>query len=459
MFKKKELNLLEGPLFPKILSFAIPLIITNLIQTLYNSADMLIVGLSNVSGAIGAIGTTSPLIHLILNVFNGLSVGCGIIVARFIGENSPDKVNKAVHTSIITALYSGIFCMLIGYFLSTPILAKMGDSGHILELASTYTKIYFLGVPFLAVTNFLIAIFRAKGDTETPLKVLMSTGLENVILNFIFVVFCKKSVDGVALATSISNITSMIVLWIILSKDNSVCRLNIKNLKLDIPTFWLVVYNGVPSGIQASMFSFSNLIIQSSIININNITYPGGSFIIDGNSSAASIEGIASTVTGSIMQTSMTFTSQHYGAKSYKRLKKVILNCYIVGFALATISSVLLLSLKTPLLHLYISEPKALEAGYTRMVSMLSLYFLYGSVEVGQGLLRGLNKSIQTTVISVLGIGISRIIWVDLVVSKSQTLKTLFVSYPLSWFLTGAVYLILILNTLKHIDWEKTDKK
>lgn len=451
MFQKKDLILLEGPILPKILSFAIPLIITNLIQTLYNAADMLIVGLSDVSGAIGAIGTTTPLVHLILNLMNGLSVGCGIIVARYIGEDSPEKVKKAVHTSVITAFYSGILCLFIGLFFCRPILAKMGDSGHILDLASTYTRIYFYGVPFLAITNFLIAIFRAEGDTETPLKILVATGFENLVLNYIFVVFFHMSVDGVALATSISNLTSMVVLWIILSRQTGICRLSFKDLRFDKNSFWLIMYNGIPSGIQASMFSFSNIIIQSSIININNIAFPGGSSIIDGNSAAASLEGIASTVTGSIMQTSMTFTSQHYGARSFERLKKVVLNCYLVAFALAIISGYTLILFRKPLLSLYISEPNALQAGYTRIIYMLSLYFIYGSVEAGQGLLRGLNKSIQTTIISILGIGISRIVWIELVVPKSPRLETIFISYPISWLLTGSVYLFLILHSIKRL--------
>lgn len=250
MIQSKDVDLLHGRLYSKILAYTLPLIVTNLVQMLYNAADVAIVGLSGVEGAIGAIGTTTALIHLLMGLFNGFALGSGVIVSRFIGEGNAQKVKLAVHTSVVTSLYSGIICMVLGLLVCKPVLSWMGDEGFILELASLYTKIYFFGVPFLSLTNFLISIFRAKGDTQTPLIILLSTGFLNVVLNLIFVVCFKMSVDGVALATTLSNVVSAVILVICLSRDNGVCHLSFSDLKTDKKSLKEIMRNGIPAGIQ-----------------------------------------------------------------------------------------------------------------------------------------------------------------------------------------------------------------
>jgi len=443
-------NLLEGPLIGKIFAFVIPLMITNLLQTFYSAADMIVVGMSNVDGAIGAIGTTTAMIALVLNVFSGFAVGSSVVVARSIGERNEEKTQKAVHTSLLTGLISGIFCMIIGLFVSRPILRLLGDQGHILDLATLYTKIYFLGVPFLALTNFLISIFRAKGDTKTPLYVLSVSGILNVILNLLFVLSFGMSVDGVAIATAISNFVSAAVLLYLLGKDTGWCRFSFKNLTMDRRALKDIIYNGIPAGVQGALFSISNMIIQSSIIGLNNILCPGGSNIIDGNAAGASLENFAYTATNSVCQAAITFTSQHFGAKKFKRIGKVMASCYLVTFIIAEIVSLFIIIFRIPLIHCYITEPYAVQTAEIRLYIMVIPYCLLAFMEVGSGTLRGLNKSMLSTIVSLLGSCVLRILWIATVFKAYPTLEIVYLSYPISWGVTALCHLILSLKTRKH---------
>ncbi len=244
-------NLLEGPLFSKILLFSLPLMATNLLQMLYTAADMMIVGMSGVEGAIGSIGTTGSFIHLVLHLFVGLSVGANVVVARNIGRNDQNRVENSVHTSILVGLFSGILCGLVGIIISRSFLAFLGDEGFVLDLATLYCRIYFAGVPFLALTNFQIAILRAEGDTRTPLYILAFTGLLNVGLNLLFVLVFHMSVDGVAIATVISNAVSTILLAIRLMNDSGMCRISLPKLKIDYSSMKEIFRDGLPAGIQA----------------------------------------------------------------------------------------------------------------------------------------------------------------------------------------------------------------
>ncbi|MBP5161712.1 MAG: MATE family efflux transporter [Spirochaetales bacterium] len=441
-----DTDLLHGPLLGKIFAFVLPLMITNLIQNLYNAADMVIVGMSDVDGAIGAIGTTAAMVNCILNLFMGFAVGASVMVARAIGERNPDKTTKAVHTALVIGMISGIAAMVLGLFISRPILILLGDQGHILELAHLYTKIYFIGVPFIAVTNFFISIFRAKGDTKTPLVILTITGLLNVVLNLLFVVAFHMSVDGVALATTISNLASMIALAMVLRKDKGWCRLELRKLRIEKYALKGIIYNGFPAAIQGVLFSLSNMIIQSSIININNRQFPGGSDIIDGNAAGQSIESFAYVATNSVCQAAVTFTSQHYGGKKYHRMGKVIRDCYIASFMIAEIMSLSILFLRIPLAHIYLDSPHAIEACSIRLLHTLSAYFTLASMDTGSGIVRGLNRSIMSTVVSLLGSCVLRIIWIMTLARIYPTLGMVYISYPISWAITGLCHFIVAMT-------------
>ena len=439
--RMKDTDLLHGPLLGKIFAFVLPLVATNLLQNLYNAADMIVVGLSHVDGAIGAIGTTTAMINAVINLFLGFAVGSSVMVARAIGERNERKTSNAVHTSMLVGLVSGLFTMVLGLLMSRRMLILLGDKGHILELADLYTRIYFMGVPFIAMTNFLIAVFRAKGDTKTPLVVLTLTGLLNVGLNLLFVLAFHMSVDGVALATAIANFASMVVLGWILHNDEGWCRLQFRRIRLEKYSLKGIIYNGLPAGIQGVLFSLSNMLIQSNIIAINNRLCPGGSDIIDGNAAGASIESFAYVSTNSVCQAAVTFTSQHYGAHMVKRIRKVIRDCYFVSFLIAESISLLILLFRVPLARIYVSAPMAVKAATTRLFYMLFLYFTLAAMDTGSGIVRGLNRPILSTVITLMGSCVLRIVWIATAVRANQTLPMVYLSYPISWGVTGLCHL------------------
>ena len=268
--KNKTINMTEGPLFVKILLFTLPVMLTNLLQTFYSAADMMVVSLSDEENAVGAIGTTNAMIYLVLNIFMGLSIGANVIVARRIGAGDRRGVSRAVHTSLIAGLALGILGIGVGIPLARPLLAKLGARDDLLDLAVLYTKIHFLGLPFISLTNFLISIFRAKGDTRTPFRVLTVSGLFNVGFNLFFVLVVGLSVEGVALATAASNLLSTILLLWRLSKSRDACRFSFRRLRFDLRAFRDMTVVGLPASLQGVLFSISNMMIQSSVLQVNN---------------------------------------------------------------------------------------------------------------------------------------------------------------------------------------------
>ena len=444
----RDLNILEGPLLGKVFLFSLPLIATNLLQTFYNAADMVIAGMSGVEGAIGSIGTTTYFINLIIHVFMGFSIGANVVVARQIGKKDRESVSKAVHTSLVMAVLFGALCTVIGQIVSRPVLILMGDEGHILDLATLYTRIYFCGTPFIALSNYEIAIFRAKGDTRTPLVVLSITGLLNVLMNLFFVLVCGMSVAGVALATVLANALSGLILGLILRKDPGYCQIELRKLGIDKQSFLDIVRHGLPAALQGVLFSISNVMIQSSIIRINNAVCPGGSDVIDGNAAGLSLEGFVYTAENSVYQASVTFASQHYGAGKFKREGYVMRCCYLATTCVAVFASSVILFLRYQLVGLYVSAPMAIETALTRIYIMVIPYFICAWMEVGSGVLRGLGKSLTSTLISLAGSCVFRLLWIWIVVPLSPQLTTIYLSYPISWTLTGAAHLIFSL-------WEK----
>ena len=425
--------------------------LTNLLQMLYSAADMVIVGYSGVDGALGAIGTTGAMIQMILNIFMGFSVGAGVVVARCIGENNRSATKKAVHTSLIIAAATGFIGLVLGLIVARPILILLGDEGHILELATLYTRIYFAGVPFLALANYMIAILRATGDTKTPLYILSFTGLLNVVLNLFFVLVCGMSVDGVALATVIANMVSMVLLGIRLHNDEGWIRFDFRDLAVDKSALTDIIRVGLPSGIQGALFSLSNMIIQSSMITVNNTVCPGGSDIIDGTAAAASIDSFAYVLVNAVTQAAITFTSQHYGAKKFRRLRRVIFTCTSVSVGIAVIASALIILFRVELSSLYVSTPLAIDASVRRLLYTIIPYFLLALMDTGSGFLRGLGKSMTSTVVSLAGCCALRILWIAVIFTAYPTLETICLAYPISWGITGATHLSLTAIVLRKL--------
>ncbi len=459
---QKAINMTEGALLPKIILFSLPLMITNLLQVLYNAADMVVVSLSHEADAVGAIGTTGAFINLVINVFIGFATGANVMVARHLGAKNDERASRTTHTALTMSVIFGVASGILGLFISRPILSLMGAQGKLLDLATTYTIIYFAGVPFISVANYLIAIFRAKGDTRTPLYILSASGLVNVLLNLFFVLVVGLSVEGVALATVIANAISALFLGIKLARDEGACRFSFKKLCLDRQAFRDILYVGLPAGIQGSLFSLSNMIIQSSILQVNNMLYPNSpdfSPVVTGNAAAANLEGFIYTAQNSVYQAAITFTSQNVGAKKPQRVKRIMGACYLLGILISLTVSLFIFFLRDPLLSLYgvhASVAGSLEAGahaaaITRMYYVFLPYALLSLMEVGCGIVRGLGKAISSTVISLIGACAFRVIWISTIFRAVQTLEVIYICLPVSWGLTALIFFGYTLFVLRGV--------
>ena len=467
--KRRDLDLTEGPLLGRIMLFVLPLIASNLLQTLYNAADMMVVSLSHEANSVGAIGFTGPFVNMVINIFIGFSAGANVVVARHLGAKDDNAVSHTVHTSIAMSLLFGVLGGAIGLASARPVLSLMGANGKLLELAVTYTFIYFCGVPFISLTNYCISILRAKGDTKTPLIVLSLAGLVNVALNLFFVLVCELSVEGVALATVIANAISAVVLLVILMRDEGPCRFSFRGLRIERHSFINILHIGIPAGLQGALFSLSNMLIQSSIMKVNNsYGYDPEAYqpVADGNAAAANLEGFCYTATNAICQAAITFTSQHVGAQKYERIKRVMLNCYFVTFAVAVVFCGLFFLLQEPLLSLYgvvggpagTPEAVALETASIRMLWTFLPYFLLAFMEVGGGIVRGLGRSVTSTVVSLVGACLFRVVWLTTVFNyvfdhsgAAAGLKSIYISYPISWGLTALIHFCCSLVILRGI--------
>lgn len=475
--KRRDLDLTESPLLGRIMLFVLPLITSNLLQTLYNAADMMVVSLSHEANSVGAIGFTGPFVNMVINIFIGFSAGANVVVARHLGAKDHDAVSRTVHTSIAMSLLFGVLGGVIGLASARPVLSLMGANGKLLELAVTYTFIYFCGVPFISLTNYCISILRAKGDTKTPLIVLSLAGIVNVVLNLFFVLVCGMSVEGVALATVIANAVSAVVLLVILMRDSGPCHFSFRQLRIERHSFINILHIGIPAGLQGALFSLSNMLIQSSIMRVNNsYGYDPEAYqpVVDGNAAAANLEGFCYTATNAICQAAITFTSQHVGAQKYERIRRVMLNCYFVTFIVAVFFCGSIFLLRTPLLSLYgvtggaagTPEAVALETAYIRMIWTFLPYFLLAFMEVGGGIVRGLGRSVTSTIVSLVGACLFRVVWLTTVFNyvfdhngAAAGLKSIYVSYPISWGLTAAIHLTCSLVILHGIIKRKRQRE
>ena len=439
--KRKELCLTEGPLFKKIFIFSFPLICTNLLQILYNAADMIVVGkFSPVQGGVGAIGSTTSLINLQLNLVIGISVGANVLIANAIGARDEKRTRTAVHNALWMGLVLGILSMAIGECFSKPLLLWMDADPALLDLSVKYVRIYFLGVPFMGVLNHAIAALRAKGDTKTPLYIMSVSGILNVILNIIFVAGLGMDVDGVAWATTVSTAVSCICILIHMRRLSDWCRFEFVRMKnINFTVMGQMVRIGVPSAIQSSLFSISNMFIQRSINGF-------GPAVVEGNSIAVNVEGIAYTAANAVTQASITFAGQTVGAKKYDRLGKLIRDIYAAAMLVGVVASAFIFVFHQSLFSLYIREGVAakdaiMEAAVVRAYYVILPYFLLTFMDVGTGITRGLGYTTVSMVISLLGACVFRVVWIYTVFAKFTTYEVLLVSLPISWLVTGAALL------------------
>lgn len=451
----------EGKILGKMISFIIPLMCTNLLQTFYNAADMMIVGLSAEKNAVGAIGVTNPVLTLFINMFIGFSTGTGVLVARHLGAKNDNGVSKTVHTSLAVSVILGVLGGAFGIVFSRVLLVMMGADANLLDLATSYTFVYFCGFPFVSVTNYAVQIIRAKGDTRTPLVILSASGALNVLLNLFFVFVCKMDVEGVALATAISNVASAAALVAVLMREDGPCRFEFKRLAIDGDSLKNVIVIGLPAGIQGALFSLSNLIITSSLITVDNLLKPSGvdyAPVMSGNAAVSNLNSFIYTATNAVYLASITFTSQNVGAKKYERIPRVMVCAYAITMSVGLIASTLIFMLHRPLLSLYglydgaegTLEHIAYQTAYTKIVIETMTYFLLAFMEVGSGVVRGFGKSITAMVIALCGSCLLRVVWIATVFKVYQNVASIYLSYPASWLATGAVNLIVAIIIYKR---------
>lgn len=458
--KTRSIDMTSGPLFGKILLFILPLIATNLLQMLYNAADIVVVGLSNNPDAVGAVGSTSPFLNLIVNVFIGFSTGADVVVARCIGARDMENTSRSVHTAICMGLIFGVAGGLVGIALARPVLSMMGYEGNLLTFGLRYCRIYLACLPFLALTNFLCAILRAKGDTRTPLFVLACAGLLNVLLNLFFVLVVGLSVEGVAIATAIANAVSSFLLWRHLAHDEGDCRIRFRLLRPSRKQFAEISRIGFPAGIQNAMFSISNMLIQSSILQINNtLTPPNSAYapVIKGDSATNSIEGFLFSALNATTVAASAFTGQNVGVGDYRRVRRVLFQVAAVAVGIAAVMSGAILILHNPLLSLYgVSDAEDTLSQLAYGTAMSRVWFkwptfvIFAMMNSAAGVLRGLGKSMTSATISLVGTCVFRVVWIYTVFAAFQNVETIYISYPISWFLTGAVFWVTVLIMLQR---------
>lgn len=438
---KKEMDMLNGPLFKNIIKFTIPLLLTGTLQLLYNAADIVIVGQFASDHSLAAVSSTGSLINLIVNVFMGLSVGASVIVSQNMGAGKYKDVSEAVHTSIAISIVCGIVVGIFGFFASKGMLQLMDSPADVIDLSALYVKIYFLGMPANMIYNFGAAILRAVGDTKRPLYYLSFSGIINVVLNLIFVIVLHMDVAGVALATIISQIISAILVIRCLLKSDGAVKLIPSKIKIHGDKLKKIIAVGLPAGIQGSLFSISNVIIQSSINAF-------GSEAMAGNGAASNIEGFIYVAMNSLHQAAITFAGQNYGAGKIKRIKTVCLECMALVSAVGLLMGALVFTFGEQLLSIYTDSPAEIEYGLVRMNMIMFTYFLCGTMDVMVGMLRGIGHSLTPTIVSIACVCGFRILWIFTAyagykatgASVHDCFMMLLVSYPVSWIAATVVH-------------------
>lgn len=433
--KKYEMNMCSGPLLGKILIFYFPLMLSGILQLLFNAADIAVVGRFAGNESLAAVGSTSSLTNLIVNLFIGMSVGTNVLVSRFYGAGQKEELKEMVQTAIVTSVISGCLLIVFGGFLSRPALSLMGTPENVIQHSVLYMRIYFAGMPFLMVYNFGAAILRAIGDTKRPLYYLLIAGVTNVLLNLLFVIVFHLGVAGVATATVISQAISSGLIIRCLLKTDGVYKLVLTDLHISKDKFIKMFQIGLPAGLQGALFSISNVLIQSSVNSF-------GSIAMAGNTAGSNIEGFVYIAMNSFYQTSISFSGQNFGAKEYKRVKKVLVICEILVIIVGLTMGNLVYLFSGTLLKLYSTDPEVISYGILRMAYICIPYFLCGMMDVIVGVLRGVGYSIMPMLVSLTGACLFRIVWIYTIFRKVRTLECLFISYPISWALTFTVHLI-----------------
>lgn len=432
--QSNKMDMLHGSLLDKILMFALPLAASSILQQLFNSADIAVVGRFAGSQAQAAVGSNSSVINLLINLFVGLSVGANAVIANYIGQRQKEKIRDAVHTVIVIALISGVFLLVVGIAVARPILVLMNTPANILEQAILYLQIYFIGMPFIMFYNFGSAILRSKGDTKRPLYCLIVSGIINIVLNLILVIQFSLGVAGVAIATVISNVVSSGMILLFLLKEEEPFRLYPKKLALKKAPLMHILRIGVPAGIQSVVFSLSNVCIQTAINGF-------GSDAVAGSTDALNFEYFAYFMVNAFSQTAVTFTSQNFGARKDDRCKKVFRLCMASSVVITGIMCAVFVLGRNSLIRIYTVDDAVIQFAMTRLLHVITFEWLVSSYEISASALRGMGYSMLPTVITIIGTCCLRLLWVYTVFVKYDSFGMLMNVYPVSWVITGTAML------------------
>lgn len=435
--------MINGSLPVNMLRFIIPVILTSVLQLLFNACDLIVVGQFAGNTALAAVGATGALINLLVNSFLGLSIGTNVLAAQAFGARDFDRAGKIVHTSVAISLLLGVVLAFVGFFISRPCLQAMNTPDDVIDAAVLYMQIYFMGIPAMILYNFLAAFLRSQGNTRHPLIFLTIAGIVNVVLNLIFVIVFHMSVEGVALATAISQFVAAALIVVSVIDPSSPCVLRIKKIRLHVTLLKDMFRIGIPASINSMLFSFSNMQIQASV----NLF---GSAAMAGCSAAANIEGFIYAPMNSLQHATMNFTGQNIGAGKKERVPHIIKWGLIYVTTIGLILGMLSLVFRHQLLRIYVTDAAAISAGIERTSIISSTYFLCGCMEVLTGTLRGCGYSIAPTIISLLGICGLRLVWIATVFQMFFSLKALYFSYPVSWIITAIALLICYLIVQKR---------
>lgn len=444
--QRYEIDMCNGGLAGKILIFALPLMASSLLQLLFNAADIVVVGKFVGKEALAAVGSNTSLINLLISLFVGLSMGTNVVLAQDMGAGKMDSVSRGVHTSIFMGLVSGAFLVVAGVILAPQLLVWMKSPDDVIGLGSLYLRIYFLGMPATMSYNFGSAVLRAQGDTRRPLYYLFAAGVANVLMNLFFVIVLDMGVAGVGAATAISQYISAALVLRCLVQESGPLHLDLKQLRLDPVVVRRIMKVGLPAGFQSIVFALSNVAIQSAVNSL-------GSTVMSGSAAAQNIEGFVYAAMNTFYQAAITFTGQNYGAGKCRRVDRVAVYCQAFAILTGLVLGNLIYYFGHPLISIYVQsgpeQEAIIQAGLMRMGRIGRMYALCGIMDTMVGVLRGIGYSVIPMIVSLMGSCVLRLVWVYTVFPLDPTPSTLFLSYPITWIITGTVQVVIFLSVRK----------
>ncbi len=441
---KYEIDMCNGSIMDKLISFSIPLMLSSILQLLFNAVDIVVVGRFSGSQALAAVGSTSALISMFINLFIGVSLGANVLAARFYASGRAKEMSETVHTAITFALISGIVMSFVGIFFAKGALGLMDTPEDVIDQSALYMRIYFTGMPFFMLYNYGAAVLRAVGDTKRPLLFLIIAGVTNAGLNMFLVIVFHMGVAGVAIATVISQLISCVLVLRCLYKTDSIYQLRFSKMTLKWRYLKQIFLVGIPAGIQSTVINFSNVLLQSSVNSF-------GSIAMAGYTAANNIFGFLYAAVNSVTQACMSFTSQNFGVGKWKRMDKVLINCIILSVSVALILGGGAYIFGPDLLKIYTSDPEVVQCGMEVLLYTTVTYFMCGLMDLFPGALRGMGHSAVPMILSVIGTVGTRIVWIFLVFPAHRSLDILFISYPASWIITIILQVICFLSVRKKL--------